>query len=220
MSSQKARPSKKSSAKSKSSQQKKKTAKGKPIQIHLTWSGLISWGVFSFVVVAWSFILGVLVGRGYQPESVLPVVAEYMPGHVEEDTQTDPQKQRPVLSAQELGFFENLQAKTGRQEKSDRQQVPVKDQPELEARVTKNEKTYVYAYQVGAFQHQGQAESLRQDLVRSGLSAQVLPSTVQGTPWYRVLVRYAGSPNDVASFTSRLRQAGIENFFLRSKKPK
>ncbi len=219
MSSQKTQPSKKSSAKSKSSQQKKKTVKGKPFQFHLTWSGLISWGVFSFVVVAWAFILGVLVGRGYQPESVLPMVAEYMPGHVD-DSQMAPQNQQPVLRAQELGFFENLQTQPGTKEKSDRQQVSVQDQPESEVRVTRKEKSYVYEYQVGAFQRQGQAEALRQDLAKSGLDAHVLPSTVQGTAWYRVLVRHTGSPNDVASFTSRLRQSGIENFFLRSKKPK
>src|SRR6056297_1145605 len=125
MSSQKAQPSKKSSSSSKGAQKKKKTVKGKPIQLHLTWSGLISWGVFSFVVVAWAFILGVLVGRGYQPEAVLPMVAEYMPGHVD-DTQPDPQNQKQVLSAQELGFFENLQAQTGTKETPDRQQAAVK----------------------------------------------------------------------------------------------
>lgn len=219
MSSQKAQPSKKSSTKTKSSQKKKKAVKGKLVQFQLTWSGLISWGVFSFVVVAWAFILGVLVGRGYQPEAFIPMVADYMPGH-SNDPKKNVQGQLPVLSAQELDFFENLQATTAHTQKTMRQQAAEQDQHEPQTRVTRNERAYIYEYQVGAFRRENQAESLRQDLAENGLSAQVLPSTVQGTAWYRVVVLHTGSPHDVASFTSRLRQAGIDNFFLRAKKPK
>lgn len=224
MSSQKAQPSKKGSSSSKGTQKKKKTKKGKPIQFHLTWSGLISWGVFAFVLVAWAFILGVLVGRGYQPEAFLPLVADYMPGQSKQQDDQG-QSQNPVLSAQELGFFESLQSEPVRRPQQKKQETssttPTQDtKPETEIKAQKSDTSYVYEFQVGAFKRQDQAEALRQRLAHKAFSAAVQKSRVQGSAWYRVVVRHTAGPAEVKAFTARLQQAGVNNFFLRSKKPK
>ncbi|MFO7802135.1 MAG: SPOR domain-containing protein [Desulfovermiculus sp.] len=220
MSSSKAQTSKKGAPGSKGSPKKKQSKKGKSIQFQLTWSGLISWGVFAFVVVAWAFILGVLVGRGYQPETFLPLVSEYMPGDAQ-PKEGDQSAQNPVFSAQELGFFESLQ-----QEATSEAQEPVRAQPQDKpeeksntgALATNDRKDYVYEYQVGAFKRRSQAEALQKGLADRGFTADVVRSTVQGADWYRVLVHYTGQASDVEAFTSRLRQAGVKKFFLRGKK--
>jgi hypothetical protein len=219
MSSQKVQTSKKSSSSSKGSQKKKKTAKRKPVQFQLTWSGMISWAVFSFVVVAWSFILGVLVGRGYQPETFVPLVAEYMPGHAAEEHNGD-QNQGNVLSAQELGFYDSLQ-KSGQDnaQPSGATKSSQSAPPDPEVVVERNEQRYTYEYQVGAFKRQSQAATLRSSLAERGFSVDVVQSMVQGTPWYRVLVRHTGQAGEVEPFIARLRKAGVTNFFLRSKNP-
>ncbi|MBS3779905.1 MAG: SPOR domain-containing protein [Desulfovermiculus sp.] len=224
MSSQKAPAGKKAVQSGKASQKKKKTAKGKLIQFKLTWSGLISWGVFAFVVVAWAFILGVLVGRGYHPEAFLPLVAEYMPGQSGQQ-QGEDKDQASVLSAQDLGFYDTLQ-----QEERRKTDEPVRTQPQVKSdqdsyaepdpNVQSQGQAYVYEYQVGAFKRRSQAEVLQQGLRKQGFAAQVVRSTVQGTAWYRVLVQYTGQTTEEEAFTSRLRQAGVKNFFLRSKKAK
>ena len=224
MSSQKAPAGKKAAQSGKASQKKKKTAKGKLIQFKLTWSGLISWGVFAFVVVAWAFILGVLVGRGYHPEAFLPLVAEYMPGQSGQQ-QGEDQDQSSVLSAQDLGFYDTLQQEDGRKtDEPARIQTQVEsDQDsyaEPDPEVQSQKQAYVYEYQVGAFKRRSQAEVLQQGLRKQGFVAQVVRSTVQGTAWYRVLVQYTGQTTEKEAFTSRLRQAGVKNFFLRSKKAK
>lgn len=223
MSSQKAQPSKKGTPSSKGVQKKKKTKKGKPIQFHLSWSGLISWGVFAFVLVAWAFILGVLVGRGYQPEAFMPLVADYMPGKSKQQDDQD-QARNPVLSAQELGFFESLQSEPGlrtqeKKQKASQTGTSLETKPETGIETKKSDTSYVYEFQVGAFKRQDQAQALRQRLARKAFSAGVQKSRVQGSAWYRVVVRHTGEPTEVKAFTARLQQAGVSNFFLRSKKP-
>ena len=218
MSSQKAQASKKAAPTRKKGQKKQKIAKSTSIQFQLTWSGLISWSVFFVVLVAWAFILGVLVGRGYHPEAFLPMVAEVMPGHAQEKTE-DGNPQEQVLSAQELGFFESLQAKADRPEKAAPKQAGQRQTTQPEVEIQKERQTYIYKYQVGAFQRQDQAESLRRTLNKNGFRAELAESKVQGTAWYRVLVRFKGHANEVDAFASRLRQAGMETFFLRSKNP-
>jgi len=190
----------------------------------LTWSGLISWGVFAFVVVAWAFILGVLVGRGYHPEAFLPLVAEYMPGQSGQQPGED-QDQPSVLSAQDLGFYDTLQQEDGRKtDEPARIQTQVESDQDSYAEpdpdVQSQKQAYVYEYQVGAFKRRSQAEVLQQGLRKQGFAAQVVRSTVQGTAWYRVLVQYTGQTTEEEAFTSHLRQAGVKNFFLRSKKAK
>jgi hypothetical protein len=224
MSSQKAPAGKKTAQSGKASQKKKKTAKGKLIQFKLTWSGLISWGVFAFVVVAWAFILGVLVGRGYHPEAFLPLVTEYMPGQSGQQQGKD-QDQSSVLSAQDLGFYDTLQQENRRKtDEPARIQAQVESDQDAYAEPDTEEQSqkqaYVYEYQVGAFKRRSQAEVFQQGLKKQGFAAQVVRSTVQGTAWYRVLVQYTGQTTEEEAFTSRLRQAGVKNFFLRSKKAK
>ena len=220
MSSSKTQSSKKGAQSSKGSPKKKQTKKGKSIQFQLTWTGLISWGVFVFVVVAWAFILGVLVGRGYQPETFLPLVSEYMPGDAQHE-KADQSAQNPVLSAQELGFFQSLQQEA-KSETHEPERAQSHDKPEeksnARAVATNDSQGYVYEYQVGAFKRRSQAQALQKGLADRGFAADVIRSTVQGAAWYRVLVHYTGQVSGVEAFTSRLRQAGVKKFFLRSKK--
>ena len=207
----------------KSSSQKTRSKKPKgTIQFHLTWSGLISWGVFAVVVAAWAFILGILVGRGYHPESFVPLVADFMPG--EQVSQEQKSKdQSPVLSAQELGFYESLDSE-GRQtspanaRSRERAQSDPRPSANAQKKRSLDQTVYVYRYQVGAFKKRNQARTLQAHLDQVGIGAEVERSTVQGTAWYRVLVQYTGTPAGVQAFTSKLHAAGVSSFFLRSKR--
>jgi len=61
-------------------------------------------GAVGTLVMAWAFILGVLVGRGYKPESVIPdlggIVAPHLPSLP---------SPRTVLQAEDLHFYDALQ---------------------------------------------------------------------------------------------------------------
>lgn len=70
-------------------------------------AGMIGLCGVMLLVMAWAFILGILVGRGYRPESVIAELGQMVPV-----TSKDPAKTTsgPLLP-EELRFFETLQEK-------------------------------------------------------------------------------------------------------------
>ncbi len=101
-------------------------------------AGMIGLCSVMLLVMAWAFILGILVGRGYKPESV---IAEL--GHMVPAPGKDPAGKSPgPLLPEELRFFETLQEKISpilpavapdRKETITASPSPVKPQPALTA---------------------------------------------------------------------------------------
>jgi DedD protein len=92
-------------------------AKRKKFLYEFSLSGLASLFVFTVLIMVWMFILGVLVGRGYRPETVIPQLAKVLPqeqaphaGAGSAAPQQDGQapQEQPTLKAEELGFYEDL----------------------------------------------------------------------------------------------------------------
>ena len=81
---------------------------GSNFTVTLTLSSLITIGVASAVVLTAFFVLGVLIGRGYQPEQSVPKLASIMPKPPVADNSTE--EENPVLEAKELHFADSLQA--------------------------------------------------------------------------------------------------------------
>ncbi|GAB6036297.1 SPOR domain-containing protein [Fundidesulfovibrio butyratiphilus] len=76
----------------------------------LSGAGLASVVVVAALCLVWVFILGVLVGRGYKPETAVPELAQMMPSAPA--PATPEQKEPPtVLKPEELQFMESLQGK-------------------------------------------------------------------------------------------------------------
>ena len=70
----------------------------------LSTAGLVSLSVVTVAALAWVFILGVLVGRGYKPEQAVPQLAEIMPRPEAESPA--PKGDDGVLRPEELEFFD------------------------------------------------------------------------------------------------------------------
>ena len=45
----------------------------------ISMSGVVSVGIVVVLGMCWVFILGILVGRGYKPETAVPQIAQMMP---------------------------------------------------------------------------------------------------------------------------------------------
>jgi hypothetical protein len=75
-----------------------------------TGPGLVSVVVVAVIGVAWIFILGVLVGRGYKPENVVPQVAQIMPS-TQAPAGPENKEQPTVLKPEELQFQDTLQGR-------------------------------------------------------------------------------------------------------------
>ncbi len=81
----------------------KKDKKGFSFQLGL--SGFMSLAVLVVIGMAWSFILGVIVGRGYQPEKMAMDVAKQV---LPEDFPLLTERNEEVLKSEELEFFDKL----------------------------------------------------------------------------------------------------------------
>lgn len=204
-------------------------------------AGLVSLGLFSLMVLVWIFIFGVLVGRGYRPEVLIPQLSRVLP---EAKTQGEPPTPPPsdetrpsdVLTAEELDFHETLQStppapSPGRTEsspsttaqKSPRSTVTTPaETPRVPAETQTSSESagprFRFVYQVGSFKSPAQAR-VNQDLLRSrGLDASISQATVQGASWHRIEVAFSGTESEARAFRERLRSLGISEAFLRSKK--
>lgn len=86
-----------------STAKKGKDSKGFTFQLGLT--GFMSLAVLVVIGMAWSFILGVIVGRGHQPEKMAMDMARQV---LPEDFPLLTEKNEEVLKSEELEFFEKL----------------------------------------------------------------------------------------------------------------
>jgi cell division septation protein DedD len=163
--------------------------------------------------MVWAFILGILVGKGYRPENAIPEIAQIMP----EKQQVEP-KQPRVLKAEELDYYDRLK-------KSKPQPAPPKAQttrpvPPIQTRrqapPAPTQQRFAYIYQAAAFQSQADAIRFQQQIIRRGI-----PAFIEHAPsgWYRVNVRFKGTPSETAHLKAQLKALGVAKPLLKSKKP-
>lgn len=88
--------------------QNKEQNQPKRFSFSLSTTGVASLTVIGAVALAWVFILGVLVGRGYHPEQAVPHLAQLMPQAEQQAPESE-----TVLKAEDLEFYDNLQKKPG-----------------------------------------------------------------------------------------------------------
>ncbi len=206
--------------------------------------GMLGVGLVGTLVMAWAFILGILVGRGYHPESVIPEIGWTSPSL---PTLSTP---RTVLQPEELRFHETLQERGSqpspeapRRAEPPRGSAPAWQAPQVQREASPDpvpdpvvaapeptgqaglaepletgEPRFEFVYQVASFQNDAQARSLQQSIASAGLPASVETGMVNDRQWYRVLVTVRGSQAEADLAKSRLQGLGIADPFLRAKK--
>ena len=209
--------------------------------------------VFCLVVggllVSWSFIFGVMLGRGYAPEENFPALAELMPQGT--DASSANGENNGLLRPDELAYHATLKgpetparpggapntASPSPQPAPAAPQLPVSPrpaQPETPppasrtatpapaaappaATATQTGERFDYVYQVAAFKDTASAERLLTRLKSAGLNAEITNQEQNGTIWYRAMVRFRGTPDDVQSLRDALAPMGINQILMKSK---
>jgi cell division protein FtsN len=196
----------------------KRTSRYKP-----DFARLINKSLIILVAMAWAFILGVLVGKGYRPENAVPELARIMP-----DTQEVQPEQPVVLKAEELDYYDRLkkakpQPRPQAKPQSQPQKAPaqktvshVQAQPPQNEEKPQSPQRFTYIYQTAAFRSQADALRFQQQIIRLGI-----PAFIESTPsgWHRVNVRFKGTPTETGNLKQRLKSLGVNKVILRSKKP-
>lgn len=200
--------------------------------VTLSGRGLAAVIVLFVICLVWTFVLGVLVGRGYKPEEAVPKLAELMPEAHQNATAPAP-GDSGVLKPEELEFFDELQKKTeATAEKTVQSKAPSSPEPPP-AETAKQESpqqpapkaesgdsgVFMYLYQTAAFRKPDQARNFRAKIEALGYSAAIETVTYGGNTWHRVLVNFKGTPEDTRKLKQDLGKIGVEKPLLRGKKP-
>ena len=205
----------------------KKRQPGK-VLFSISWGGVVAVSLFMIIAMAWAFILGVMLGRGYQPEAIVPQIANVMPPS--NPVVSEPEKQ-PILKPEELGFFERLKDDPSRSEAKSmekaarpvvRTESPRKPKPAPAAKPKPKMKpkpvsapTRSVLFQIGAVQDKSGAKREQARMAALGLQTGITPVTIRGAQWYRILVRASGTAEDIAAVKRKLAKAGVKNPIIR-----
>ena len=188
----------------------------------ISWGGVVALSLFMIIAMAWAFILGVMLGRGYQPETIVPEIAEMMPTP---GRSAPAPKTQPILKPEELGFFERLKEAPPAAQSSPVRAEKKRAEPETPAPAPVPKKKTVaepgpvraVIFQVGAVQDRAAALGEQERMAGLGLSAAVSEVTIQGKQWYRILVRAGGTARDIDAVKRKLAGAGVTNPIIRKK---
>lgn len=205
---------------------KKSSGKGKKPQkftFSLSWAGLCSAGLLILLFLVWAFILGVLTGRGYRPETLIPQLSQVLPGQESSREQRSSGAQRSnVLRPEELGFFESLQKETRDFVKAQKKRAE-RAKPETAAGTENSESRqeqprYAYVYQVAAFRSQAKAGSLESRLQANGFNTRIEKVSKSGVDWFRIYVPFTGGAQEARQVKNKLQRLGLSDPFIRSKR--
>lgn len=218
-------------------QKRSSSTKGSKGKYHIEMSSLslFFWGFFLCFLLAWVFVLGVLVGRGFLPSAVstisdLKAQVSKLQGlvpHSKTPAPPDPQK---IESDPKLAFYEKLSSKKEEvkrnipEEKPARPVTPVKGPAErkeqtLSAPSTPAEHSasdqgrIVYTVQLASLEDKGKAEGMVGRLKGSGFDAYYNEVKIKGKTFYRIRCGKFKTKEDAGLQAKRLAdQVGIHGF--------
>ncbi len=212
----------------------------------LSRAGLISLVVACLVGITWIFILGVLMGRGYNPEKAVPQLTKIMPQPEPQKIRGKQQAQGKILKPEDLDFFDKLKQK---KLKSLASNVAVSSQKHPQQSAAKGRKlnslkvaespqkkqkaaekgtvlpaedtvTYAYIYQVASLRDLATAQAYAQRLRKEGIKVSLEKATANGKTWNRILVHFTGSPKSTRILKEELQKHGISHVIMRARVPK
>ncbi|WP_291321248.1 SPOR domain-containing protein [Desulfonatronospira sp.] len=186
--------------------------------LELTPGKTLTLGGFALLAIVWAFILGVFVGRGYNPEEILPDISRILPQKEEK------QEDSVILRPEELEFFDRLRSEPSRTPSAAPEPEPQEPDQPLETAALPPDpvpqaESFIYTFQVGSFQSMERAGGLQQRLYQEGFSASINRAFAGSEPWYRVLIEVETTPSQIDSFKQRLGEHGIDQPLLRHKRP-
>jgi cell division protein FtsN len=192
-----------------------------------TLSGLISLCGGVALALSVFFILGILVGRGYRPETKVPELARMMPRLEANQTQV----KVDLLKPEELQYQERLKgvgdsapaappaAAAAPAAPAAEAKAEPKPEPKPEPAVAADTTVYNYVYMVASFKEKEMAESLRKKIDAAGLSTAIEAQPVRGATWHRVLVLFTGTPDQTDGMKEKLAPFKLQKPILKTKEP-
>ncbi|MBN2124603.1 MAG: SPOR domain-containing protein [Deltaproteobacteria bacterium] len=224
---------------------KTKKAQKKKYQIEMTSTSIFLWGFCFFFLLAWIFVLGILVGRGFLPGAVTAIhdlkgQISKLQGMVGHKSAPDPAPERTVDQDPKLAFYEKLSSKKDEAKKG--WQPEKAAEPPIEARAPKKaagveeparkttadtvpvqgkdsefpEAEAKFTVQVASLADREKAEKMIEELRNQGLDAYTYEADVSGRMYYRIRCGRFKDREDAGEYAQRLfRDTGLKGFVSR-----
>jgi len=219
----------------------KKPISKRAYTLNLTFSMLLTAVIVALIGISWVFMLGVIVGRGYNPDTkVHEITGRMLRGRQAPGVQEPPQA---VLKPEELDFGLALRdrplhnataamrapaAQTPARQTNDAAARSGTEQP-VSGQTVKpptqlvpqdaSSARYDYTYQVAVFREAEQADKLRERLEGEGVRTTMEKSqTKDGRSLYKVLTALRGTEEDNTQLLALLDRLKLGPPLLRSKK--
>ncbi|MFW5837660.1 MAG: SPOR domain-containing protein [Desulfovibrionaceae bacterium] len=217
---------------------------GKVYAFNLSMAGLVSVALAGAAALTAFFALGVLVGRGYQPEKAVPKLAEFM-NQAHQGANRTPAPM-VVLKAEELGYRERLRQdepdtarpadKTEKKAGQNQTEAPPReiaqsaqaaprkpakepDGPAVDAPAADGGPAFDYVYQAAAFTDLERAMELHEQVRSLGLTPSIQQAEVGERTWFRVMVLFQGRPAQTRGLKEKLSTIGVDEVIMKSKTP-
>ncbi len=174
------------------SRKRKKTKKD--ITITLNRFRIVQIVLFFLISLSWTFILGVLTGRGY--------FDKYLNFFRRERSVHSYEKKDKVIKksieSEDLEFLKNFT--------EDQLKKKSKAESKKGSESFSQEK---YIFQVAAFRDRKKAIEIKNALKRYGFDSKIIPTKIKGYTWYRVHVYLTGSIDKEVKLREKLKLLGL-----------
>ena len=209
--------------------------------VTVTPSALVTMSVLGVILLGFTFLSGVIVGRGTMP---LPQILE-LETLAPEDKDARAEAAEKILTDEELRFMTSLKAreaegvlsaaetakpsrKDGKDKAAEKKQgkkaeKPAEKQPEKKAEAKQEPKAdqagrFDYELRVAAFQDPSAAQRLGQSLRKEGMRVRLFAAKSGGVLWQYVSVLFRGTADDLQAQRARLAKFGLRDSMVISKK--
>ncbi|RLB14977.1 MAG: hypothetical protein DRG63_07635 [Deltaproteobacteria bacterium] len=204
--------------------QRKKKSK-KKVKLELSGWGLFLWGLLFFVLLAWSFVLGILVGRGTIPESfkrLAELKQEVVQLQKRVKDRNPPQSdvlKTPKAEEEKFEFFQKLSVKKEEravERSSLGSRKSIRSKPSAIASTTLR-----YTIQVASFNSKEKASALVTRLAKQGVSAYYVMAKTGNGIFYRVQCGDFSSRTQAASQLQEITErTGLKGFVCQRQEPR
>lgn len=203
----------------------------KKYQIEFTPLSIFLWGGCLLFVLAWIFVLGILVGRGFLPGAVtaLSDIKDEISALQQMVSRDKPQEldaSKKSDSDPQLAFYEKLE---GQKDEAKKEQVPKKRaKSSYRKKASPANKTssgepaltssteMKYTVQLASLEDRGGVEKMIKDLAERGYSAYFAEAKVKGKTYYRIRCGKFPSRKAAEEYARTLeKEAGIKGFVSR-----
>ena len=209
--------------------------RSKKYQIELTPLSIFLWGGCLFFVLAWIFVLGILVGRGFLPGEVT-VLSDLREQFGISQPKVGRERPRQKLaspkksdSEPKLDFYDNLSRKKVEppKETAPPRNAKIRSRKNTNAERTNSSKQFSptkesaapvekYTVQLASLEDKNKAKKFINDLLQRGYPAYFYEAKVKGKTYYRVRCGKFPSRKTAEDYARKLRrEAGMKGFVSR-----